>query len=248
MRIFSLPRQSCWRPGRGRFRGEITRAARVRGAAGSTIWTRPWTGKCERYSQPYAIKLGGFSLIMLDSSETTEDSLVDVQVSTYAKQLASLHAQNSWLVDHHPFWGFKENPAAGGRPLPLAAPLQEAWDRTWPKGIPLILSGHVHLFEVIAVDHGRPVQVVAGDGGTNLAVPIEASVNGTVIRGSTVVASEDQQEFGYSLFTRTGNLWRLALKNRRREALVSCTIRGSASRCSNVRRGTGKKPLSRVHS
>jgi len=199
---------------------------------------RPWSGNCERYSQPYAVKLGSFELIMLDSSETSEDALVDKQVSTYTKQLAGLHAENAWLVDHHPFWGFKENPE-GGAPVPLAAPLQEAWDRVWPKGIGMILSGHVHLFELVSLDHGRPVQVVVGDGGTLLSEKLQASVNGTVIRGavvaSSVVASRSRNQFGYAVFTKSGRGWHLTQKDRFDHALVTCSILDARAKCNGSR-------------
>ncbi len=195
---------------------------------------RPWSAQCEQYSAPYEVKLGSFELVMLDSSETSEDALVDKQVSIFTKQLSSLHATDAWLVDHHPFWGFKENPE-GGAPVPLAAPLQEAWDRTWPKGINVILSGHVHLFELISLDHGRPVQVVAGDGGTLLSEKLQASANGTVIHGaqiaSSVVSSKSQSEFGFTVFTRSRKGWRLTLKDRFDHALATCSIRGTGARC-----------------
>jgi hypothetical protein len=152
--------------------------------------------------------------------------------------------QHAWLVDHHPFWGFKENPA-GGPPLPLAAPLQEAWDRVWPKGISVILSGHVHLFEVVGVDHGRPAQIVVGDGGTLLSAPIEASLHGIALRGATVTAGQSEHQFGYTLLVRSGPLrslldrsddeWRIMLKNAHGDALITCTIVDRNAKCGGSR-------------
>ena len=191
---------------------------------------RPWTGKCRQYSPAYLIKLGSFELAMLDSSQVTEDKPDAKQVATYAAQLASLHPANAWLVDHHPFWGFKEG-AAGSPPVPLTATLEEAWERAAPRGINLVLSGHVHLFEVMSFDRTRPTQLVTGDGGTNMADPIPASMNGVVVRGNTVVASQSQRQFGYTLLVKSGKTWQLTLKNRLQHVLLECSILDGPAKC-----------------
>jgi hypothetical protein len=184
---------------------------------------RPWTGVCERYSLPYVIQLNSFELVMFDSSEANLDSLDEKQVSAYAAQLTGLHVTNAWLVAHHPFWGFRSG--TKGEPYsPVSAPLQEAWNRASPKGISLILSGHVHLFELMILDHGHPAQVVAGGGGTDLALPIPVSLNGAAISGSTVIASQSQKQFGYTVLEKNGSTWRLTLKNQRQNELFSCTL------------------------
>jgi hypothetical protein len=109
--------------------------------------------------------------------------------------------------------------------------LQAAWEKAAPKGYDLILSGHVHLFEYVSVDHGRPPQLVAGDGGTEMSVPFQKSVNGTRIRGASVVASQNQEQFGYTLLTRAGNVWNLEMRNQHRDVLVSCTVPDSSASC-----------------
>jgi hypothetical protein len=109
--------------------------------------------------------------------------------------------------------------------------LEAAWEKTAPAGYTLILSGHVHLFEYVSVDHGRPPQVVAGDGGTQMAVPIQISMKGTEIRGASVIGSRSRQQFGYAMLTREKSVWRLELKDRRQSVLVSCTVPGSSESC-----------------
>jgi hypothetical protein len=191
---------------------------------------RPWTGKCRQYSSAYLIKLGSFELAMLDSSQVSEDKPDARQVATYAAQLASLHPANAWLVDHHPFWGFKEG-VGGAPPVSLTATLEEAWERAAPRGIDLVLSGHVHLFELMSFDRTRPTQLVTGDGGTNMADPIPASMNGVVVRGNAVVASESQRQFGYTLLVKSGKTWQLTLKNRLQRVLVACSILDGPAKC-----------------
>jgi len=191
---------------------------------------RPWTGTCEAYTQPYVVKLGSFQLAVLDTSAIKEDDLDEKQVATFAAQLASLHVENAWLITHHPFWGFRPD-FHGGPSVSLVASLQAAWEKAAPTGISLILSGHVHLFEYVNVDHDRPSQMVVGDGGTELSIPIEISANGARIHGASVVSGRTQDQFGYSLFARAGNSWKMELRNKERNVMVICTVPGSSADC-----------------
>ena len=191
---------------------------------------RPWNGACAEYTAPYKVKLGIFELAVLDASVANEDDLDESQATTYAAQLTSIEPVNGWLVDHYPFWGFKTDPH-GGPPVSLVASLQSAWDKAAPKGISMILSGHIHLFEFVSVDHDRPAQIVVGVGGTEMAVPIEMSVKGTKIRGATVMGTASQQKFGYTVFTRSNNSWELELKDRTRKVLVSCPLADGSAGC-----------------
>jgi hypothetical protein len=95
----------------------------------------------------------------------------------------------------------------------------------------------VHLFELLSFDHGRPTQLVAGDGGTNLAMELEGSVKGVPVHGAAVVASESQRQFGYTLLTRQGKTWNLTLKSRVRHVLANCTIPSGRASC--VARASG---------
>jgi hypothetical protein len=194
---------------------------------------RPWEGTCEEYSAPYLVKLGKFQLAILDSSATKERDLDEAQIAVFASQLAAVHPENAWLATHFPFWGFSTE-GASGLPKPLAAVLEAAWEKSAPTGFTLILSGHVHLFEYVSVDHGRPPQVVAGDGGTQMSVPIQISMKGTEIRGASVIGSRSRQQFGYTMLTRDGRLWHLELKDQRHGVLVSCTVPGSSESCQSA--------------
>jgi hypothetical protein len=191
---------------------------------------RPWTNACQEYSAPYAVKMGAFEAVILDTSAIREDDLDEKQVAAYAAELSSIQPEKSWLVTHYPFWGFKTDPR-GGPPVSLTMALQAAWESATPKGYDLILSGHVHLFEYVSVDHGRPPQLVAGDGGTEMAVPMQMSVKGTQIRGASVVATQSQEQFGYTLLTRAGKDWKLELRNQHRDVLVSCMVPDSSASC-----------------
>ena len=191
---------------------------------------RPWhPGACDSMSPPYMVRLGAFQLIEFDSSAVR--SVADPgQVKLFAAELESLHPQNAWLVDHHPFWAFK--PGKPGSPeIAETDVLQRAWEQSPPQGISMVLSGHTHVFELLSYGKGRPLQVVAGDAGTLLDHGVRRRMNGYEIYGMMVEQSEDADEFGYTLLRRTKTGWDLSLRNLKTKEILNCAIQGRAAKC-----------------
>jgi hypothetical protein len=120
---------------------------------------------------------------------------------------------------------------ADAPPVAQTLTLQQAWDKASPQGIDMVLSGHTHLFELLSYGTTRPLQIVAGDGGTNLADPVPAQVSGMEIHGVMVAASENQREFGFTIFTRRGAGWEMRLKDLGQRDLVRCEIQGREAHC-----------------
>jgi hypothetical protein len=183
---------------------------------------RPWTGTCAKYSAPYVIKLGSFELAMIDSSAVKEDEMDEDQIAEYMSQLSSLRVENAWLADHHPFWGLKTDDS--GKPTPLSVPLQAAWSRTQPRGFQLVLSGHVHLFEFDDFGQNYPPQLVVGDSGTDLAVPIGNPMERVQMGVDSFAMAESRQQFGYVVLSERGRSWRLALKNLSGHSVEACRV------------------------
>ena len=127
------------------------------------------------------------------------------------RELANLHAEHAWFVAHHPIWGL----AAGPKPTDPAAEtstnLTKAWEAKPPAGIDFILSGHIHLFELLTFDQARPPQLVAGDGGTQMGMPIPARLAGVKLNGATLLSAQDAHEFGYTTLRKAAGGWELAL-------------------------------------
>jgi hypothetical protein len=190
-------------------------------------------GACQATPPPYTVQLGKFQLIAFDSSAVSDAQVQPEQRNTYAAELASLHATNAWLVDHHPFFAIK--PAASGQPPAVQnLTLQAAWDRAAPKGIDIILSGHTHLFEALGYGSARPIQIVAGDGGTSLDGALPEKVNGMDVEGVMVAASDNQHQFGYVLFSKAGAVWNLALKTPANQTAATCRIQASQTSCKSA--------------
>jgi hypothetical protein len=183
---------------------------------------RPWDGKCQQFSPVYVVRLG-----------ISENIVDEQQLGILVKQITSLQVKDAWLATHHPFWGFYPDKRSG-RPEPTTVVLEEAWNKADPKNIGVILSGHIHLFEYISLDHGHPPQIVAGDGGTQMDVPIEISLKGTTLRGATVSGNRIRERFGYTLLTKEGKNWHLELKDWHRKVLMTCTVPESSEGCQSA--------------
>ncbi len=191
---------------------------------------RPWTNVCWVYTPAYIVRLGARQLVMLDSSAASEDELEPKQVAEYTAELRSVHVEHAWLVDHHPFWGV--GPGGQGKGVQsLSAPLEAAWQAASPAGIEMVLSGHIHMFAVIPFDSGRPIQIVAGDGGTQLSRPVPPSVDGTVIQGMAVRGSQTRVDFGYTWLRKTNEGWDLTLRSTSGTAIVECAMKDGHAVC-----------------
>ena len=180
---------------------------------------RPFSGACQVFSAPYAVQLGKVSLVMLDSASASDKTLDPKSVAAYSAELSSIKADHAWLVLHHPIWGLKGTP-----PTESPTEVTSAWEKSPVKGIDLIVSGHTHLFELLTFDQGRPTQLVAGDGGTEMAMPIPAKIDGLKLRGATLLSGQDAHEFGYTALTKTAEGWRLALTSTSGKVLETAAL------------------------
>lgn len=192
--------------------------------------SRPWqAGACRPMPRPVSIQLGALQLIEFDSS-AVKAATDPEQVKTYTAELASLHAQNAWLVDHHPFFAVRPG-KNGAAPSAETEALKEAWDQASPQGIDMVLSGHTHVFELLSYGAERPLQIVAGDAGTKLDKGVPKHINGADIYGIMVEQSEDADEFGYTLLSKTPQGWTLSLRSPRTKELLNCRIHARTAHC-----------------
>lgn len=173
---------------------------------------RPFAGFCESYSLPYPVHRGHLNLVVVDSSGASDKDFDTKSVDRYVAELADIHEEHAWLLLHHPIWGLKvAATATQATPDETQTEVTLAWEKSPVPGIDMILSGHTHLFELLSFDQNRPLQLVAGDGGTDLAMPLPAKIDGLKLRGATLLSGTNFHEFGYTVLTRTGATWRLAL-------------------------------------
>jgi hypothetical protein len=192
--------------------------------------THPWTGVCQNAPAPILVRLGTFKVVLFDSSATTDTKMAPELIDTYAKHLANITVDHAWLLDHHPFWALRGSPN-NQPPSPENAGLEEAWDKALPKGIDMVFSGHTHVFELLSFSGRRPVQLVAGNGGTNLEERIPPQVKGIAIQGFMIAEGQTEGVFGYTLLEKTSASWKLALREPAGKSLVKCSLAGDDVAC-----------------
>lgn len=184
---------------------------------------RPYQPACQTHSAPYTVTLGAWQVFVVDSSASKDANPSPADIAPFTKQLRDAKLTHAWLIDHHPFWGLRQdrNPA---KVVALSETMAAAWEQAQPKGIDLILSGHTHLFEILGYQPARPPQIVAGDGGTKLSDKITAQMNGVTVFGAKVVSSDSLDKFGYSVMQKKNATWRLNLRDPQGKAMLACTI------------------------
>lgn len=189
----------------------------------------PWRPDvCQDVSAPYTIQTDP-PLVMFDSASVSNNPMKPEAIQPLARALSAVGGQQGWLVAHHPIWGVFVSEAKG----PLEGTnrnLQEAWNQSPPRGIDLILSGHVHVFELLSYGD-LPVQVVAGIGGTLLDDVRPQELSGIPVGNAIVMTGADRADFGYTLLTKRGGDWDLSLKNVQSQTLMRCTIHRREANC-----------------
>ena len=190
--------------------------------------THPWTGVCQDTPPPVLIELGNFKLVLFDSSATSDTKMSPELINNYASQLATIHVDHAWLLDHHPFWALR---GTANGPAPETAGLEEAWDKAAPTGIDMIFSGHTHVFELLSFGGKRPPQLVAGDGGTKLEDRIPSQVKGMSIQGFMIAEGESEGVYGYTVLEKKSGGWKLALREPAGDDLVKCSLDGDKVTC-----------------
>jgi hypothetical protein len=189
-----------------------------------------WTGDvCEPFEAPYRVRLGSFRFVVLDSAAVTEN-MPDTAIARYAAELAAIDENHAWLVSHHPIWGLRTSQGSSSA-SPSSPGLIQSWRKSPPKGIDLLVSGHVHLFELLSFDHQVPPQLVSGQGGTNLSTQIDSPLPGQRMGAVKVLAGATARQFGYTLLTRASGGWNLSLNATDDRVLAACAIRGRQASC-----------------
>lgn len=143
---------------------------------------QPWKdGKCVVQTSPYQISTDYLNMLVMDTSTMPkdlerEDPTPDV-LSRYVHQFNMINgmAQNSnnnWLLVHHPIYGIvilgEEEKHLRSITYPLQLAIKQSVEKILHTNIKRVISGHLHLFELLEFSDGRPKQIILGSGGTKI--------------------------------------------------------------------------------
>jgi hypothetical protein len=195
----------------------------------------PMPRACTDFSPPYAVALDGLRLLVLDSAAADDRTAHPEQVGAYAQQYAALWEQvrgPAWLLQHKPLWAIGQGDPPGPGGLFRANPtLQAATGNALPPAVGLVLSGHLHNWELLTFADGRAAQLLVGNSGTGLDPPLSVSLAGLEIAGTTVATGRAWHEHGFVTLEPRGDAWEATLRAVDGAPVLVCTLAGGAALC-----------------
>ena len=200
------------------------------------------------FSDPYAIPFAaGAQFVVFDSSKVGVAPLAatDPMFKIYTAQLRLAFEQgvgvaHSFFMNHHPILGFAPDPTkiptglypGNGSLQSVLAPING--ERLFPSNVDALISGHNHLFEIVSFSTPQPTQLISGNGGAWVDVPLPRELpNGaTPSPGARIGSIVSTNQSGFMVIERVlDDAWRIEARDRRGQLFTTCTLRDSKTRC-----------------
>lgn len=187
---------------------------------------------CPSATPARAVTLGGLTLVAIDTAVTPDDPPKPADVEIAKRQLAEANAKakgETWLLAHAPLWAVWNEDERG--PKTTTETLQAASGNTFPPAISTIVSGHLHRFQLLSYGAARPVQLIAGHGGSKLDAAKLADYGGRELMGATVSTWRDRLEPGFVLLEAEEGGWKATTYDANGPSGLICHLRGREARC-----------------
>jgi Calcineurin-like phosphoesterase len=197
---------------------------------------RPMPASCQDLTEPYSVDLGRVRMLVLDTALASDRP--PLNPDPYVSQFAALRAMagsNSWLLAHKPMWGLLPD-SSGASVTVLNPTLQAASGNSLAPGVRLVLTGHIHLAEVLGFAGVRPPQIVAGISGTLLLPRITAPLVGMDVVGERLATATTLARHGFFTFTPRPRGWAATIRDVDGKAMARCRLRGRSATCGQPRR------------
>ncbi|MFF2513565.1 metallophosphoesterase family protein [Streptomyces sp. NPDC058086] len=209
-------------------------------------------GSCSRYSAPSLIPAGTLTLASVDSSfADPNDSGSTAHRNIYAGQFQAVNqaalqnpTNDYFVVTHKPLWmvtGAGQPPnSAEWRTHVLDAAVADTPQHRLADNVRLVLSGHVHLYQMLDFNTSRPPQLTVGSSGG----PLDKGPNDNNVVGQLIgtplqavhksITAEANPPggvgvFGYAVLEDNGGTWKLAFHDTAGSPVTgtSCTLSAS---------------------
>lgn len=190
------------------------------------LWENDATCKSNlEFTPPYSVSVGDLNVVLIDSSSADESS--KPQAAIFAGQLGLLKnaKPNTWVMLHHPIWAVDYGDA-------VTETMWTAWQDAGSAtaAVSLLLTGHIHLLEMISfTDNGVPL-VVAGNGGTALdpapTVTPSMNVGGRIIKNFT-----PYDQFGFIAATPSATGWTFDIRDTMGVSKTKCGVTATGLVC-----------------
>ncbi len=167
---------------------------------------------CNPHERPLLVDLDGVTVALIDDNAAIDKEIAPEVAQALSRDIAeAIGAKADWLVTHHPFRGIsKPDPHAGPRVMEganatLLAALSGALAASSgadESRLTLMISGHIHNFQIENYDGGATPQLVIGEGGDALDREVPRQLAGLESGGATVSSGLSLPGFGYVVFDR----------------------------------------------
>jgi len=197
----------------------------------------PSVRDCPDFTEPYAVRLDGFGLVVADSASADDAKPVSDLVRRFGESFAQVAAASDgpfWLLTHRPVWGLAP---VGARKMakaalaPINATEQAAIDPSVPAGLDMVVSGHVHTFASYDFGGARPAQLVVGTGGSRydemqLDPGTRIDIDGMAARAFAMT------RYGYLVMDRSARAWDGTFYDALDDhVLARCSFEGRSAAC-----------------
>ncbi len=195
------------------------------------------------YSEPYAVPLGDDTVfVVFDSAVVGNDKLKhsDPQFQRYRAQLEQAFAlgaarPHAFFMNHQPILGYNSD----GKPKaqPGNAALQSVLDAIvptvlFPPNVQAVLSGHVHMMQIVSFATPQPPTFIPGNGGTELVPDFTGfPQDNTPVPDAVVASLLHTASFGFMVMERAASGWSITAFDRTGRPLTSCTLFARKSSC-----------------
>jgi hypothetical protein len=197
------------------------------------------------YSDPYVVPLGDdVASVVFDSAivgDTYAPSNPDAVTYWWQAQEAFAQAApwpHTLFVNHQPILAYNSSgskhpgKAAPGNPV-LQGVLRSLFGTLlFPASVDAVLSGHVHLMELISYTEPLPPTFVAGNGGTKLNAPFsDYSAAPVPYPGMVPLVYQQAATFGFMMVERDAAGWTMTAYDQTGAVLIRCAVADRVATC-----------------
>ena len=199
----------------------------------------PATPTCLGREAPMYVDIGGIKLAVLDDNDAIDTEVNQAAADELRRDIAAaIAAHADWFVTHHPFRGVskpvKKSDGGDGKTMEGAnATLLAALNGQDESGLTLMLSGHIHNFQIENYAAPLAPQLIVGEGGDNLDKEVPPLLTGLIAAGRTITSGLSLPGFGYVVIDRQGKTadWAITVKTVDGDVLRRCSLKSRVLAC-----------------
>ncbi len=197
---------------------------------------RPLAVSCLDFTEPYALTIGSVEAVVLDSAAAGDTSSDDATTEAYRAQFAAAERLAgdgpAWLLTHRPFWSIADGDEPGTFVEWTTATYTDAGYLQPPAAFRMVIAGHVHMGQMLTftAESGRPLELIAGNSGTQLEME-NGVFTGRDVGDDTLVSGWRWAEFGFIGIEHVDTGWVATMHLLDGRTPLSCFVTGSGSAC-----------------